>query len=276
MDHDGKCWHLTFASDGRLPLFAEEALRLRALHRLAAIAGQEAALFSIVDDHLHALLAGDRRRIARLGGSLFRALRPIADASLEPARIRPVQSRAHLQWLLRYLLTQCRHHGLQEHDALYSGSCFQDLVGARLVDGLDLQIRVLLPRFRLRDAYLAVGLPPRQLSPADAASVRAAGSARLAAAAAYAVAADPCLPGSQATVVRARRAAAQLGRQAGMPSGSLAEELRIALRSVQNYAATCPDDAAVRAVRMRLALENLVAAARVQRPVVPDPMTVDR
>ncbi len=261
MERDGKCWHLTFASDGRLPLFAEEALRLQALHRLAAIAGREAVLFSIVDDHLHALLSASHKRIARLKGSLFRALRPIASASLEPARVRSVQSRAHLQWLLRYLLTQCQHHGLQEHDVLHNGCCFQELVGARLLDGLDLQIRVLLPRFRLRDAFLAVGLPPRQLSAAEAASVRAAGSARLAAAAAHAAAADPCLLGSHATVVRARRAAAQLGRQAGMSSGSLAEVLYISSRSVQNYAVACPHDATVRAVRTRLALENLVAAA---------------
>ncbi len=260
-ERDGKYWHLTFASDGRLPLFAEEALRLQALHRLAAIAGREAALFSIVDDHLHALLSGGHDRIGRLKRSLFRALRPIASASLEPARVRSVQSRAHLRWLLRYLLTQCQHHGLQEHDALYSGGCFQDLVGARLVDGLDLQIRALLPRFRLRDAFLAVGLPPRQLSPADAASVRAAGSARLAAAAAHATAADPRLRGSHATVVRARRAAAQLGRQAGMSSGDLAEVLHVSLRSVQDYAAACPHGATVRAVRVRLALENLIAAA---------------
>ena len=60
-----KLWHITFSSDGRLPLFAGEAGRLSALHRLAAVAGREAILYSIVDDHLHLLVLCCRARVSR-------------------------------------------------------------------------------------------------------------------------------------------------------------------------------------------------------------------
>jgi hypothetical protein len=86
-------------------------------------------------------------------------LRPLAAAPVEPARVREVDTRAHLEWLVRYVLTQGPHHGVAGHPALASGSCFQDLVAARRVDGLRLRIAEALPRLRRRTLYEAVGLP---------------------------------------------------------------------------------------------------------------------
>jgi REP element-mobilizing transposase RayT len=134
-------WHLTYASDGRNPLFPDEVACRKAVRVLGRVAGTSTVLFSIVDDHLHLVLWCDRQRRGRLARALVQALRQVAPVPVESARVRAVENRSHMKWLVDYVLSQTIHHGIPSHPALWSGSCFPDLIGARQVPGLDLQLR---------------------------------------------------------------------------------------------------------------------------------------
>ena len=250
------CSHLTFSSDGRLPLFPDETARRAALHCLARTAGQEIALFCMVDDHLHLVLLAPRARVGRLAQAFAVSLGSVAATKLDPARIRPVETRAHLQWLVRYVLTQPQHHGLPTAPALWSGSCFQDLVGARQVPGLTLRITDALPRLTRRELHKLVELPPAKLKPATDEAVRTAGAARLVAAAGASLAVGPTLEGNKPTVVQARRAAAQLAAAAQIPATEVAWALGSTPRATRRLTEPPVPAATIKALRLRLTLED--------------------
>ena len=255
-------WHLTWASDGRAALFPEESTRLAAVRALARVAGSWAMLFAIVDDHVHLALTSDRTVAGRVARNGLVALRKLAAARLEPAHIRAIETRAHAQWLVTYLLDQPRKHGLPAHPALWSGSCFPDLAGARVVPGFSLGTRLAeaLPRFRLREAYAAVGLPPTELAPVDGDRIRRLGADRLCRAAAAALAQPFPLHGKRAPTTLARAAACHLGRGSGIPTSELTHVLAITPQAVLRLAAQDVDPALLHAVSLRLALEETVTS----------------
>ena len=254
-------WHLTVASDGRLPLLPDERSVRAAVRLLAREAGDRMALFCAVDSHVHAVVLAEPAEASWLGRALTLGLRALAGTPTEPARRRPVEHRGHAESLLRYLLTQVGHHGLPVHPALWSGSCFQELAGARAVAGLQLRLREVLPRVRPDDIKEIVGLPARPVEPVADAAVRAAGAARLVAAAGAAVAADPALASRETIVVAARRAVVDVGLTAGLAVTDVAWALRVTRRAVERLRTRSPADAVLsRALRMRLALEDLVLA----------------
>jgi len=250
------CSHLTFSSDGRLPLFPDETTRRAAVHCLARAAGQEIALFCIVDDHLHLVVLAPRPRVGRLAQALAISLGRAAATKLDPARIRPVDTRAHLQWLVRYVLTQPAHHGLTGSAALWSGSCFQDLVGARQVPGLTLRITEALPRLSQRELHKLVDLPPAKLKPAANDTLRRAGAARIVAAAAASLAVGPNLAGNKPTVVLARRAAVQLAAVAEIPATEIAWALGTTPRATRRLQQPPVPTTTTKALRLRLTLED--------------------
>lgn len=226
---------------------------------IAGAAGRDlAALFSLVDDHVHLVASCDRRRAGRLAQGLVRSLGVLCGTRVDPARIRPVTARAHLQWLLKYVLTQTAKHGLAEHPALWTGSCFQDLAGARFLDGFELTTPQVLPRLRLRDVLPIVGLSPRPIEPATTDEIRAAGAARLVSAGAAALCAHPDLAARSAPIVNARKAVARLGTGSQIPTSELAFALRISPRSTRRLAHATVAPAALRAVAVRLSLEQRV------------------
>jgi len=256
-------WHLTFSTDGRNPLFPDEYTRRRALRVLARVAGSRSALFAIVDEHLHLVLFCDRQRAGRLARATLIAVRPLAAAVVEPAHRRAVQSRSHMSWLLDYLLTQPRRHGLPVHPAIWTGSPFPDLIGARQLPGLELKLRKALPRFRIRDLYRAVGLSPGgPLLPLPLETVRAQGIARLVAATTSALAVGPSLRGNRAELVHARRVAAQLAHQCGISLTDTAWALKLTPRAARRLLEPEQDSGPLEAVRLWLALENAVQAIR--------------
>jgi len=212
----------------------------------------------VVDDHVHFVAGCDRTRAGRFAHGLVRALRAVSSTHVDPARIRPVENRAHLQWLLRYVLSQTARHGLPEHPALWTGSCFQDLAGARFLDGFGLCTARVLPRLRLREILDIVGLPRAPIEPATGDEIRAAGAARLASAGAAALCVDPELAGRPAPVVHARRAIVQLGAKARIPTSELAWALRISRRSAQRLARPAVAPEVLRAIGIRLSLEQRV------------------
>lgn len=251
-------YHLTLASDGRRPLFPDEASRRGALRALARIAGRELTLFNLIDEHLHAVVDSNRRRAGRLAQAMFKALSPIVAVRLEPARVRHVESRRHLEHLVRYVLMQGPHHGLPHHPALWSGSCFQDLVGARLIEGLRLQVGRLLPRFRLREVLAMVGLARMPIEPASNDAIFRAGVVRLAEAAATAAAVGPGLHGKSAGVMRAKKVSAQIGMAAGFSTVDLARALGVSARTVRRLSRAEASEPLARAIRVRLTLESAV------------------
>jgi hypothetical protein len=251
-------WHLTFATDGRNPMFPDESVSRKAVRALGRVAGTSAALFNIVDEHIHLVLWCDRHRCGRLAQALLRAVRPLASAPVDPARIRSVETRAHMKRLVDYVLSQTLHHEIPVHPALWSGSCFPDLIGARLIPGLALQLGKALPRYRIRDLYQAVGLTEGPLAPLPLEAVRSAGIARLVSATSAALAVGPALIGRTAPVVHARRVSAQLAHQSEIAIAEVAWALDLTSRSAYRLLLPKVDAATIKAVRLRLALENAI------------------
>ncbi len=88
------------------------------------------------------------KRIGRTRTSLVQVLRPLVAGKLAPPHARPVESRRHLSRLVPYVVGQTEHHRLPAQPALWSGSCFQDLVEAWCIGGARLRLWDLLPRER--------------------------------------------------------------------------------------------------------------------------------
>jgi hypothetical protein len=254
-------FHSTFASDGRMPAFATEVQRRASVRALVRTAGSRLALFCLADEHAHVVSAGTRAETGHLGRAVRASLSNASGVAIDAARIRPVESRSHAEWLARqYIVGQPGKHHLPDDPALYSGSCFQDLVGARQV--VDLCIAELLPRFRIEDVMPAVGLPPQRIAPVGKEDIRRLGVTRVAEAAAAALALDD-LRGLTPSVVAARRVAVQLCERASIARPEIAHGLGLSLRAVRMIAAEPFDVTLARAVCVRLALEEL--RARQQR-----------
>ena len=254
------CWHITVYSPRRKNLFPDEVGRRAAVRAIARIGGHVLLLFCVVDDHVHVVVVGSSALVTNLRRALVLSLSKLAGEALA-SHARSVESRAHLVRLVTYLLTQPSHHGITVPLASYSGSCFQDLIGARIVDGFSPLIARELPRLRGTSLYSAVGLPPTPLAPADLDVVRAAGAWRVTTAAFAALAAGPSLTGRSFLGTRARRAAAQLARHAGIARSDVAWALEVTRQRVGQLVAGPEVPAAVlRAARMQLSLESATAA----------------
>ena len=249
-------FHLTYASDGRQALLPEPALQRQALQALARAVAEQVVLFCIVDDHVHVVLLCQDERVGTLSRALLLALRPLTGPGLAPAFVRPVEGRGHLEWLVRYVLEQPSKHGLPGHPALWPGSCFPDLVGARRLPGLSLGLRLgqVLPRFRLRTAYAHVGLAPAPLQPVDPDTLRGLGIRRIVDAASAALAADPALRGNSDRVVSTRVTIAHLAT--AWPTSELAWALDITPQAARRLRTREVPEGAMEAVRLRLALEE--------------------
>ncbi len=256
-----RAWHLRFSSDGRHPMFPTERSLRQAVRALARTAPGELVLFCIVDDHVHVVLFCERDVAGFRARSLSRVLRPLAAVPLDEAYIKAVQSRSHMQWLVRYCLSQTEHHGLQVHAATWTGSCFADLVGARRLPGLELRIRDALPRFQLRSACAAAGVELGDLQPLSWERVRSLGARRVVSAAAAVLAVDESLPGKGADVLQARRLAATAGVRAGVDAVELAWALGCQRRHVARLVERAPPEPLLRALRVRLALEEAARPA---------------
>jgi hypothetical protein len=163
---------------------------------------------------------------------------------------------------VRYVLDQGPHHGLATHPALATGSCFSDLVGARVLPGFEHRLPSLLPRFRMRAAWAAAGLPrERPLPPATDADLAAAGPARWLAACSFATAAPPDLASREVCALDARTAFVQLSHQAGFSTGVIAKVGGLPVRTAQFLAHRALAPTIPAAARLRIALEDLVQAS---------------
>lgn len=251
-----RLFHLTFATPDRMVAFDAPEKRWDALHALGRIAGPRSMLHALVDDHQHVVVRVKAGAEGRLARALLLGWRAIG-ANLEPADVRPVADRAHFRRLVDYLLQQPVKHGLAAHPATWTGSMFPDLVGARRIPGLSVQVQQILPRYRQREAYAVVGLAPEPLVPASEEDVRAAGAVRLSELAAETFGTRLAMntPASR----RARLALATLGAQAKIATREIAHALGITQQSTRRLRQAGPlAEADTRALRLRLALESVV------------------
>lgn len=158
------------------------------------------------------------------------------------------------------MLSQTEHHELTGScAALWTGSAFLDLIGARLLAGFDpVALRQELPRMRGRDLYEAVGLEPVELVLADDEALMRAGAARLAELAAAVYAVGPELSDRSDLTVKARSLAARLARALGIATDHIARFLGSSPRSARRLSRQAVEPRAVEALRRRLALEQRV------------------
>jgi len=247
------------SSRNRLPLFPTDLSQRRAVRCLARIVGDRLVLFGLVHEHGHPVAFATDRETGMLKRSLRVALGRVARQPIEKVWAEPVNGRSHMRALLRYVLDQPRHHGLPDHPALWSGSCFLDLVGARRVSGLALRLEEALPGLRLAELHEMVGLSPRPILPAGDDLVRELGASRLVAATAAALALVPPLRGVGRETVAARRLAVKIGRGAGIGWADLRRVLPVSDATLFRSGSGRSEDDLERAVRCRLALEERVA-----------------
>jgi len=252
--------HLTFSGDGRQAFFPGDAQRTGALQRLARLVPHDLVGFCLVDDHVHVAGLWTDEALPQQRRRLLLGLRAAAACPVDPAHVRRVDSRSYLRWLVRYLLQQPLKHGLSEHPALWSGSFFQDLVGARHLKGLTLRLPDVLPRYRLRDAFEAVGLPPEPLLPLPDPDLPALSLPALCRAAATATCAPVALGRRTAQTVRARRVVAAMAPRAGFSSRATRDALGLSATALRRHRTLGPDPRDLAATRTRLALERRVAA----------------
>lgn len=253
-----KTWHLRFSSDGRRPLFDDEARRRAAVRLIYRHAGPWLVLFRVADDKVHVVVYCSAERSQKLKRAVLLGLRPLAETAFEPAFIKPVDTRPHLKWLLDDLLDEDAHHDRTVHPALWSGSCFADLVGARVVDRQQLGIYQRLPRTRPANIWRAVGLPASGVAPVSNRRLRELGIGAISLSAAAASCCDPALLGRATQVVDARAATVQLARGAGFPMAEIWRVLGGSRQGLYGLAARPIDGSLLRAVRMRLAIDQRV------------------
>jgi hypothetical protein len=253
-----KIFHLTYTSVGRLPFFTDVAAYRQAVRRLAGLR-HTIALFSIVFEHLHQVTLTDGTSATKVSMATKRTLEPIVAAPFDETNVRAVADRDYVENLFRYHLKQPAKHNVPGPPALWEGSCFLDLIGARWVRGLTLHIERIMPGFDKLVAYRHVGLSACEIQPATADQILRAGSNRLASAATSALAAPPSLDGNTSPEVEARCVVAKLGRWAGFHDSEIAAAVRVKhQRSVRRLRKHAIEQEALDAVRMRIALEDAV------------------
>lgn len=256
-------WHVTWSTKGRRPIAPDEARRRALVRMLADRAAPVLVLFSVVDDRVHVWLMGSEKELVAMVRSLGYALRTIAAAPLDAPFIEPVEKRSHGESLVPYLLTQTEHHGIATHPAMWAGAPLPDLLGARLLEPWR-PIALLweaLPRLRVGDIHAAVGLPDMRLVPASDAEIRALGAGALVAAAGGAFAAGPALTKRDAACISAIAAAASLARDAGLSLTEVASLVGRSRESVTRAAGRPLPAAALKAVRLRIALDRVAVGA---------------
>lgn len=255
-----KLYQFRLSARGR-KVFKEARVRRRVLLGLVELLAGMLVSFSLVFKHGHLEAYCEESETGTLRRSIRKRASAVVGVPFERVWCDPVESEPHLVTLLRYNADQVVHHDLPEHPALFDGSYVQDMVGARALPGLRLRVAGAAPGFRVRQLYEWVGLPGVPIRPATDVEVRAAGIGRLKVAAASATAADPELAGRRAPEVRAKRAIVHLARAAGIRPADVRWALGLTQRGVEAHRARPADPCALRATRVRLALEDAVTRA---------------
>lgn len=260
-------FHVTISERRRRTIARDEAERRHVIREVATIAGERLLSFGLPDDHLHTVLRTHAiGYAARDLHALLERLRP--GLELNAPHIEPLKDAEHLGNVLRYHLRQPSHHRMDVHQASYAGSCFPDLVGARLLPAFTpARLLAELPGFRLRDVFPIVGLEPEPLVEASDHALRRVGVARLVDLVASVFALPDGLPGASVAVTRARALAATTARRVGLRLSDLAEVLGITRQAASQLSRRKAAAHDLVALRRRLALEEVVRGVGPRYPV---------
>lgn len=261
-------FHVTIAREGRWKLFETEPAQRAAVRAVCRSYGARLLLYCVVDDHIHAVVRGDRADVGRATAGLQHVLRRrIAPREgsgpfTEPARIRPVESRTHLEHLVGYVIGQPTRHGLAISAARWQGSCFQDLVGARTVGSFDsTAIGRHLPRLTPEHLWAAAGMPP--LEPLAMDQIEAFGPRGIVQAAAAAHLAPSDLSGRARDAVEARALACGMLHLIGVPSERIASIVGCSVRTARRRRR--PPEQHLRAALLQLAIARHVRLEATRR-----------
>jgi hypothetical protein len=226
---------------------------------VARIARQRALLFCAVDDHLHVVLACPREEAGRIGGHLPLAMQ-WGGREMQPAYVRPVADRRHLQTLVGYVLRQPAAHGLGTHPARWEGSCLWDLLGARVLPGFDSQaLHGALPRLDLREILDPAGLS-RAPVPLEDPGVRQMPAPDLVHAVAAAAGLAALAADHRKIRFEARTVCAHLSHRAGIRDEAIGDLLGVVPRAARRLRARPVDPALMRATRTWLDLDRMLRA----------------
>lgn len=248
--------HYVWRAEGRLTSLLDRPARLRAIRALLGT-GAPVLAFCAVDNHVHAVLDGANRWQR---AAMSKALNSAIGVDGEPSACKPITSRSHLQNVVRYLFTQVSHHDLHAPPALYDGSCFWDLVGARHLAGFDpARLQAHLPRMDRHalaawlDVSLRLGAVEGRSLPTIVAASRAATGA--------------IGRGKLPHEVRARVLATQAASRAGFALDAVAEALHVSPRSAARWRRRRLDDPWWQAFALQLGLRS--SPPRPTRPPPP-------
>jgi len=255
-------WHVTLSSTHRKTLFPLEHMLRTAVLVVDRVVGGVVLLFCVTDNHVHVwmLVAGDRVRY--VAGLLRRSLNRVAEVPIDVVDCRPVERRSHELNMVDYLLGQLGHHGIDAFPPQWAGCCYQDLIGARRLDGFRPRIRQYLPRLHRADLDRVVGIEPGSLREATDADVRRAGPEAIVDAAARALAVGPELRGRTKRVTTARRAACHVATEARVRQIDIADALTIPTRTVRRLVSEPVPSELRSATRLQIAIAQVPVAVR--------------
>lgn len=249
-------YHVTIAVKGRFQAFLDEAGLRRAARTVARIAGERLLAWALPGNHCHFILTGTRPEVGCLVRDLRLAFRGLGVVLVDP-HYREIGDSTDLEYVVGYQLRQARKHQSCARPALFSGCCFVDLVGARILDGWDAgRLFAYLPHYtpeRHLHHVGAVGLP----RPLGDAELRAVGAVKIGEAAAAALAGPWPLAGNSSVEVAARRAAAALCESVGISRRDVAYALGVTSQGVGKLVGAPRNPRLESAVRVRLGLEPL-------------------
>lgn len=252
-------YHISLPTLERQTIYRDRGELLQLVHRLVV---PDRLLFSVADDHLH--VVDEVARPAHRARDLARSVRAICDPiPLGPPHVRLVKGRSDLEGLVRYLVRQPSKHGLATPDALWPGSCFLDLIGARRLPGFSGgALAAALPKFRGRDLLPWVGLAGAPLVPVSDDRLRELGVGRILRAAGDVLGVLLKREGRarpDAITSLARALAFQTAEHVGFSVAAVQTILPLHRNSLARLRRQQLDPALFDALRMRLALEEVVA-----------------
>lgn len=162
-DQSVLAWHvMSRLTDRRVIARSEAETRhlVALLYRSCHAVGVDIAAFSVVDTHIHLLLAGPRFSVGeatrRLESAAVQSLK--LGACFDRCYAKPVDSQAYLRSCFGYVLRQTEHHG-SHHDPYLVGSSLLEILGLRGRGRVASNVKRLLPRTNQGQLAAMTGVP---------------------------------------------------------------------------------------------------------------------
>ena len=253
----GGYWHYTCSSMSGRPMLVSIGDWRRAVRALHRSGPRRTFASNLTPTHDHLGVVGTRREVGPRISGFHRSAPILCRESLDWSFPTLIDSEPYLENTLHYIMSQAGADRFPvDHPALWVGSCFLDLIGARylpestLVTPLPWDPEIVLPR---------LGLPDAPIAELSHDSLIALGAERIVNASFAAACASPCDRRREPARLRAMGAAAGLGRMLGLDARAVSEGLGISCDHVRRLARQA-EPRSIRATIRRLELEELVSS----------------